>query len=92
MELRLKRIARRETYTIGHLYVDGEYFCDTCEDKDRGLRQDMDAAKIPMIAGGVSVASNTVLNYLLIFGIGGIPAMGVAGAAVATVMNGRPIL
>lgn len=49
MELRLKRIARRDTYTIGHLYIDGEYFCDTCEDKDRGLRQDMDAAKIRAI-------------------------------------------
>lgn len=41
MELRLRRIARRDTYTIGRLYVDGEYFCDTCEDIDRGLRQDM---------------------------------------------------
>lgn len=41
MELRLKRIARRDTYTIGRLFVDGEYFCDTCEDVDRGLRQDM---------------------------------------------------
>lgn len=41
MELRLKRIARRDTYTIGRLYIDGEYFCDTCEDVDRGLRQDM---------------------------------------------------
>lgn len=41
MELKLKRIARRETYTIGHLYIDGEYFCDTIEDKDRGLRQDL---------------------------------------------------
>ena len=41
MELILKRIARRETYTIGHLYVDGEYYCDTLEDTDRGLRQDM---------------------------------------------------
>lgn len=40
MELKLKRIARRDTYTIGHLYVDGEYFCDTLEDKDRGLAQD----------------------------------------------------
>ncbi len=39
MELRLKRIARRESYTIGRLYVDGERFCDTCEDKDRGLSQ-----------------------------------------------------
>ncbi|MBO4550595.1 MAG: hypothetical protein J5733_07675 [Bacteroidaceae bacterium] len=39
MELKLKRIARRDTYTIGHLYIDGEYFCDTIEDKDRGLAQ-----------------------------------------------------
>ena len=41
MELVLKRIARRDTYTIGHLYIDGQYFCDTCEDADRGLRQDL---------------------------------------------------
>ena len=41
MEIRLKRIAKRETYTIGHLYIDGELFCDTLEDCDRGLRQDM---------------------------------------------------
>lgn len=41
MELVLKRIARRDTYTIGHLYIDGQYFCDTIEDTDRGLRQDL---------------------------------------------------
>ena len=41
MELELRRIARRDTYTIGRLYIDGKYFCDTCEDKDRGLRQDL---------------------------------------------------
>ena len=41
MELELKRIARRDTYTIGRLYIDGAYFCDTIEDKDRGLRQDL---------------------------------------------------
>lgn len=41
MELLLKRIARRDTYTIGHLYIDGQYFCDTIEDTDRGLRQDL---------------------------------------------------
>ena len=39
MELLLKRIARREKYTIGRLYIDGEYFCDTLEDTDRGLAQ-----------------------------------------------------
>lgn len=37
MHLFLKRIARKETYTIGRLFINGEYFCDTLEDKDRGL-------------------------------------------------------
>ena len=46
MELNIKRIARRETYTIGRLYIDGKYFCDTLEDKDRGLRQDMPVSVI----------------------------------------------
>ena len=46
MELTLKRIAKRETYTIGHLYVNGVYFADTVEDKDRGLKQDMALAEI----------------------------------------------
>jgi len=39
MELTLKRIARRDTYTIGRLSIDGKYFCDTIEDRDRGLDQ-----------------------------------------------------
>lgn len=41
MELLLKRIARRDSYTIGKLYIDGSYFCDTIEDKDRGLDQSL---------------------------------------------------
>ena len=41
MEIELRRIARRDTYTIGRLSIDGERFCDTIEDKDRGLRQDL---------------------------------------------------
>ncbi len=41
MELRLHRIARKDTYTIGRLYIDGQLFCDTLEPKDRGLRQDL---------------------------------------------------
>jgi hypothetical protein len=39
--LLLKRRFKGESYTIGSLYIDGEYFCDTLEDKDRGLRQGM---------------------------------------------------
>ena len=46
MELRLDRVATNATYTIGHLYVDGVYFCDTLEDADRGLRQDMELSEL----------------------------------------------
>ena len=35
MKLKLNRIYKAETYTIGKLYVDGVYFCDTLEDKVR---------------------------------------------------------
>lgn len=31
MEITLTRIARRKTYTIGWLAIDGEYICDTLE-------------------------------------------------------------
>ena len=40
----------------------------------------------PMRAGIVAVATNTVLDYVLIFGIGIIPGFGVGGAAAATVV------
>ena len=39
MKLRLERRWPKATYTIGRLYVDGVYFCNTLEDKDRGLKQ-----------------------------------------------------
>lgn len=35
MKLTLKRIALRPTYTIGKLYIDDAYFCDTLEDTVR---------------------------------------------------------
>ena len=40
--------------------------------------------KIQLAVGLVSVATNTVLNYLLIFGHFGFPMLGLQGAAVAT--------
>jgi len=39
MKLTLKRTAKKPTYTIGKLYIDDVYFCDTIEDTDRGLYQ-----------------------------------------------------
>lgn len=35
MKLKLQRRFRGEDYTIGTLYIDGERFCDTLEDRDR---------------------------------------------------------
>lgn len=39
MKLILKRIALRPTYTIGKLYIDDVYFCDTIEDTVRDLNK-----------------------------------------------------
>lgn len=41
---------------------------------------------IPMAASAIAVFTNLILDYVFIFGFGKIPAMGVAGAAIATVI------
>ncbi len=46
----------------------------------------MEDAKTPMIISAISVLTNVVLNYIFIFGKFGVPAMGVKGAAIATVI------
>lgn len=57
MEIKLKRIAKKEAYTIGKMYIDGEYICDTLEDKDRGLTSNMSVAQIC----GVKVHGETAI-------------------------------
>lgn len=42
-------------------------------------------AMLPMLAGIAAVAVNLILNYMLILGNWGAPALGVEGAAIATV-------
>lgn len=42
---------------------------------------------VPMLAGVAAVLVNLVLNYVLIFGHFGAPALGVQGAAMATVIS-----
>lgn len=53
----LKRIYKGENYTIGHIYIDGEYICDSIEDKDRGLTDQMSEQDIMK----VKVANETAI-------------------------------
>lgn len=39
MKLRLERKYFKDTYTIGNLYIDGTFFCNTLEDKNRDLNK-----------------------------------------------------
>jgi hypothetical protein len=49
MKLKLQRRYRGVDYTIGSLCIDGEDFCDTLEDTDRGLTQTMSPEEIRKI-------------------------------------------
>ena len=49
--------------------------------------REVSEAILPMVAGVVAVFVNLVLNYTLILGNFGAPALGVAGAAIATVTS-----
>ena len=46
MTLTLIRKYRKPDYTIGQLFINGQYFCDTLEDTDRGLTQNMSKEEI----------------------------------------------
>lgn len=49
MKLKVVRKYRLATYTIGKLYIDGTYFCDTLEDTDRGLTSSMSLSDIQKV-------------------------------------------
>ena len=51
-----------------------------------GTLRDCGRTKLPMVAGIIAVLVNLGLDYILIFGKLGLPAMGVIGAAIATVI------
>lgn len=46
MEILVKREYKKKDYTIGKMYINGEYFCDTLEDTDRGLTNIMSLSEI----------------------------------------------
>ncbi|MBQ0084572.1 MAG: MATE family efflux transporter [Clostridiales bacterium] len=49
--------------------------------------RETDQTVMPMVAGVSAVFVNLILNYILIFGNFGAPALGVKGAAIATVIS-----
>ena len=63
MKLVLDRKWPKATYTIGRLYVDGAYFCNTLEDTDRGLDFRMTEAQIAKrkVYGETAIPKGTYL-------------------------------
>lgn len=61
MRLELRRIAKKPTYTIGRLYINEEYFCDTIEDTDRGLNSCMtlEEVKAKKVKGKTAIPTDT---------------------------------
>ena len=51
------------------------------------LLRSTEEVRLPMCTGIVSVLLNALANYVLIFGKFGFPALGVEGAAIATVVS-----
>lgn len=59
MKLKVERTFRGPLYTIGHLYIDNVYFCDTLEDPDRGLTSAMSLTEIQK----KKIKGNTCIPY-----------------------------
>ena len=59
MKLILKRRFKGPKYTIGSLFINGEYFCDTIEDVDRKLNDSMTEEEIKRI----KVYGETAIPY-----------------------------
>lgn len=61
MKLTLKRTFKGPQYSIGKLYVNGVYECDTLEDTDRGLADNMsvDEIKAKKVYGETAIPTGT---------------------------------
>ena len=61
MKLKIKRIFKGDKYTIGHLYINNIYFCDTLEDKVRNLPKEPKVYGETAIPAGIyEIDMNTV--------------------------------
>lgn len=61
MEIKVIRKYKKENYTIGQVLVNGKFFCNSLEDKDRGLRQDMSLSQLKKLKvyGKTAIPSGT---------------------------------
>lgn len=59
MEIQLIRKYRKTNYTIGQLFINNQYFSDTLEDTDRGLKDSMSLEEIRRI----KVFGSTCIPY-----------------------------
>lgn len=61
MKILVDRKWKKDGYTIGSLYVNDEFFCNTLEDKDRGLKSSMSLVEINRIkkAGSTAIPTGT---------------------------------
>ena len=61
MKLKVERKWPKATYTIGRLYIDGIFYCNTLEDADRGLKQFDSLASIQSrkVAGETAIPQGT---------------------------------
>lgn len=57
MNILIDRKYKKDSYTIGNLYIDGVWFCNTMEDTDRGLTVSMDLNTIKSI----KIPNNTAI-------------------------------
>lgn len=69
MKLLVERKWKKDKYTIGNLYIDGKWFCNTLEDTDRGLSDTMSLAEIkalkkPTITAIPTGTYNVTLNVV----------------------------
>lgn len=68
MKLLLERLYKKEEYTIGKLYIDGIYFCDTLEDKVRIVNNNCD----DKVYGRTAIPEGTYSISLIFRGSNGV--------------------
>ena len=64
------------------------YIFNTISSVYIGMQRSTENPAMGMIVFGISMLTNTGLNYILIFGKFGAPALGITGAAIATLTSG----